>query len=451
MKTIPKHTFDFLDSWLELRLQWADIPGFVVAISKDGQLLFNKAYGYANAETKEKLRPDHVFRIASYSKTFTATAIMQLQEKGSVRIDDTIATHLTWLNDHTDIRWRDVTIRQLMSHSAGVTRDGLDSDYWQLIKPFPDRDTLKRDILATKLILEPNTKMKYSNYGYSLLGLLIEEVTGMSYGEYIQENIINTLGLSATRPDYDATLPYTAAHSRLTIARTRHLIPNPMTHAMAAATGVSSTASDLCQYFSAHAVGSGALLSDESKREMQRQQWPVEGTRVKTSYGLGFEHGVYGGMNMVGHGGGFPGNSTTSMFHPDDNLVVVVLTNTNAPVGELFGGVINVITTLGEEGPQEDLLKFETRYADLWGIYEVVVIDKTIKGIWSNSWYPFGKSETLEKIDETTLRIVETDGFSSSGEEIHYMFNDDGSIHHIVNAGSYAIPSRNGDVPVTWK
>jgi D-alanyl-D-alanine carboxypeptidase len=144
----------YLKDWLRFRYEREDIPGFVVAVSQDGKTLLNESYGYADVEAQVKMTPEHVFRIASHSKTFTATAIMQLQEKGKLKIDDPVSDYLPWLKDHKDKRWLNVTIRQLLSHGAGVIRDGLDSDYWQLYRAFPDSNELKQDILKTALILD---------------------------------------------------------------------------------------------------------------------------------------------------------------------------------------------------------------------------------------------------------------------------------------------------------
>ena len=95
MKSISKRTLKFIDSWLTLRSQWAHWPGFTVGIAKDGEVVFNKAYGLANIENNEKLTTNHLFHVASQSKIFTATAVMQLQERGKLRIDMGIFPDLT--------------------------------------------------------------------------------------------------------------------------------------------------------------------------------------------------------------------------------------------------------------------------------------------------------------------------------------------------------------------
>ena len=450
MSNIPKHTLEFLDSWLAMRQKWADIPGFVVAISHKGKTIFKKAYGFADFNDKVPMAPDHVFRIASHSKTFTATAIMQLQEKGKLRIDDLVVDYLPWLKEHSDARWSEVTIRQLLSHSAGIIRDGTNSNYWQLENEFPDIDELKNQILSSQLLVEPNSKMKYSNFGYSLLGQIIESISGVSYGEYVTEHIIDELGLRAMSPDMDAKLKYVTAHSRLRMNGGHYVLPNVATNAMAAATGFSADAESLLRYFEAQMVGTGKLLTDVSKKEMQRQQWTVENASVKSSYGLGLEHAKYSGLPMIGHGGGFPGTSTLSMFSAERELVVVVLANTNAPVGSILGSAVEIIKEMGEKEPAEKFKKFEVRYSTLWGTFEVVATQHGLKGAWSNGWYPLSETDSLEIHDDTTLKVTKTDGFSSFAESIVYEFDDAGRVLSVIDTGAKYKPSTDGDVVVSW-
>jgi D-alanyl-D-alanine carboxypeptidase len=131
-KEIVSQAVPFIDHWLQFRYARLEMPGFVVAISIDGKVEFLKAYGYADAEKGEPMTTDHVFRIASHSKTFAATAIMQLAEERLLHIDEPVAKYVSWLRDHKDHRMEKVTIRQLMSHSAGMIRDGKDANFWQL-------------------------------------------------------------------------------------------------------------------------------------------------------------------------------------------------------------------------------------------------------------------------------------------------------------------------------
>jgi len=134
---------EYIDSWFEHQKHCApQVPGFSLAIAYRGTVLFNKAWGYANIENRESLTPHHLFRIASHSKTFTAIAIMQWVEKGRIKLDDPVSQHLTFLQQNPDRRNSQITIRQLLSHSAGIIRDGEDSTFWGLSKDFPNKEDL---------------------------------------------------------------------------------------------------------------------------------------------------------------------------------------------------------------------------------------------------------------------------------------------------------------------
>jgi D-alanyl-D-alanine carboxypeptidase len=444
------HSLEFIGSWLQLRRERSETPGFVVAIAHKGTVIFNEAYGLADIETKTTLTPQHIFRIASHSKTFTATALMLLQEEGKLRIDDYAANYVPWLKQHKDKRWLKVTVRQLMSHGAGVVRDGVAEDYWQLEKPFPDHEQFKKEMLETELVIDNNIKLKYSNYGYTLLGLIIEKLSGTTYNEFVDKKIIRQLGLKNTYPEYTSAIDkkLVTGYSRQEFDRTRLPIAQVSTQAMSPATGFCSTAADLCAYFSAHMVGSGILLDDESKKEMQRTQWHALTTdrREHTDYGLGMEIDYAGKRRVIGHGGGFPGQSTKSMADPKDELVVVVLTNCiDGPATWITKGVYGIIDYFQENtpttNPKHSLQKLEGRYMNLWLMSQIVVTGDKIVSAYPNSWEPFSATENLEYVDDTTFKATNVDSFSSEGELVRFTLKD-GSVESLSYAGSTMWPEK---------
>ena len=188
----------YVDSWLGWWVPRSGIVGATVAVSVGDEVLLSGGYGMADIERGAAMAPDGVFRVASHSKTFTATAVMTLVERGRLRLDDAAATHVPWLAGHTDPRWRSVTVRQLLCHGGGVTRDGGDCDFWQLQRPFPTPGRLRDGVLAEALVTEPNAAMKYTNIGYGVLGALVEEVAGVPYGDYVAEHLTGPLGLTST-------------------------------------------------------------------------------------------------------------------------------------------------------------------------------------------------------------------------------------------------------------
>lgn len=426
-------SIEFIGSWLRFRYDQEEIPGYTVAIAHKGKVIFTEVYGYANLEKKTKLTTSHIFRIASHSKTFTATALMQLQEKHKLRIDDYVVKYLSWLKEHKDKRWQKVTLRQLMSHGAGVIRDGLNADYWQLERPFPNEDELKREILETDLVLENNIKLKYSNFGYSLLGMVIEAVSGQSYNDYVAEHIIKALGLKSTGPEYTKAIDgkVVTGYTGREVNKARLPIAQIDTHSMASATGFYSTAEDLCAYFTAHMVGSKKLLNDESKKEMQRVQYHayLPGEHSHEDYGLGMEIDFVGKRKVFGHGGGFPGHITNSMFDPKDELVVVVLTNClGGSAGTITKGIYGIIDYYQKNTPttkpKHDLSRLEGRYMNLWSMTNIVVTGDKVVATYPDTWQPLTHPEELARINDTTLKVSETNSFNSEGELVHFDIKD---------------------------
>ncbi len=441
-KQALNHCVQYVASWLQYRYEQSEIPGYVVAIAHKGELLLNESYGFANLESKTKLTPQHIFRIASHSKTFTATAIMQLQEQGMLRVDDRVVDYLPWLNGHNDYRWQTVTLRQLLSHSAGIIRDGLDSDYWQLEQPFPDEQQLKDAVMETPLIIDNNTKLKYSNFGYSLLGMVIANVSGMPYHEYVTNHIIKPLGLSNTGPEYSPAIHSQLAtgYSRRDVEKQRLPIATIDTQAMAAATGFYATAEDLCRYFSAHFIGTGALLSDDSKKEMQRLQWPIKQASQSNNrgYSLGFDIEHLKKRKTFGHSGGFPGMATKTMADPDNELVVVVLTNCiDGPESSIAKGIYSLIDYYQAHSsvkPAHNLSMLEGRYVSLWGAQNIIVLGDSVIAVSEEDWRPLLTVEKLSYIDEATFKIVDAESFGSEGELVHFNVHD-GAVASINYAG----------------
>ncbi|MGC4937111.1 serine hydrolase domain-containing protein [Kribbella sp. DT2] len=126
----------YYDTWLAFNQRYQRVPGVQAAVYAGDRVALSTAYGLADVEGQVALTSEHLFRIASHSKTFTATAVLQLVEQGRVRLDDKASAHVTEIVG-TPLGER--TLRDLLSHAGGVTRDSLDSDFWQLVRPFPDR------------------------------------------------------------------------------------------------------------------------------------------------------------------------------------------------------------------------------------------------------------------------------------------------------------------------
>lgn len=433
------HAFDdetlaSVDRWLQYRTWHSRVPGAQVAVGLAGEVLLSRGYGYADLEQGIAMREDHLFRIASHSKTFTATLVLQLVEQGLVGLDDPIGRHLPELAD--DPTLSGIGVRELMEHTGGVLRDGLDGDYWQFDRPFPEAAELLAMIREGGTKAAPGEQFAYSNLGYSLLGMLVEAVTGTPFAEAAATRILEPLGLSDTAADYlperadDYAVGYTGLNTGPTPRRLEH-IP---TNIMAAATGFTSTATDLVAYFAGHASGQTTLLSDRTKRLQQRQANPIDPEqRTGGGYGWGMVVEEVDGRTYVGHSGGYPGHITKTLLDPVSGLVVSVLTNAiDGPAAALARGVLQLLgraeeyATSSPTGPDpvppltRETLGLTGRYASLWGVTDIAAVGGRLLALHPADASPLEGADQLEDAGDHRLRIAAGSGTGSVGEFVTF-------------------------------
>jgi len=195
----PKLTKDdletFLDGFVPMQLQREDIAGAAVCVVKDGKVVLEKGYGFADVRSREPVTPDAtLFRPGSISKTFTWTAVMQLMEQGKINLNRDV-------NDYLDFKIRPwfgvpVTMKDLMTHTPGFQES-----YKDLFVPDASDMRSLRGYLATHLpreIFPPGTTPAYSNYGAALAGYIVQRISGMPFDDYIEKNILQPLGMNHT-------------------------------------------------------------------------------------------------------------------------------------------------------------------------------------------------------------------------------------------------------------
>ena len=193
-----------------LMTQWG-IPGGTMGIVKDGRLVYARGFGYADVEAKKVATPDALFRIASVSKPVTKAAILKLVEQGRFSLDApafALLPQLTPLPGATvDPRLRTITVRHLVDHTGGWDRMMTFDPMFRPTEiavatgtPAPaSADAIVRYMLGQPLSFDPGTRYAYSNFGYSVLGRIIERVTGMSYDQYVKEAVLAPAGVSRMR------------------------------------------------------------------------------------------------------------------------------------------------------------------------------------------------------------------------------------------------------------
>ncbi|CAM3602326.1 serine hydrolase domain-containing protein [Isoptericola cucumis] len=441
----------YLAQWVATQAGLARVPGVQYAVLVGDDVVAGGAWGVADVTTAEPLRTDHLFRVASHSKTFTASAVARLVEDGTLRLDDPFATHLPELEEAAVGR---VTVREALGHTGGVLRDGRDADFWQLGAPFPDRAALLASVRADGEALGRGERFKYSNLAYGLLGLVIEAVTGTSYADHVRRTLVEPLGLRDTAPELDDGLTGRAVvgHSARGVADDGRLPVAPVTTgALAAATGFCSTAHDLVRWLATHFDDDGgrdgiARLRPESRRLLQREESVIDVPHARRrAYGLGFEAREIEGRRVVGHSGGFPGQLTRTWADPAGRVAVSVLTNAvDGPADAIATGLFTLVATALDGGaadapPVAELDRWTGRFANLWGQTDIVRLGRRLWLVDPREADPLAGADEVT-VDGAVLRPVARPGFGPVGEPVEVLRDDDGRPAAIVVGGMTSWP-----------
>jgi CubicO group peptidase (beta-lactamase class C family) len=433
---------DYIPRWLDFQMQAMQQPGCIVAIAHRETLVLERAFGAANLKTGEPLTPRHRFRIASHSKSFTAAGIMKLRERGKLRLDDTAGQYVSGL--HPTVAH--VTIAQLLSHTAGLIRDGDDAGQFLDRRPFYTARELADD-LKRPPIIDPGSRFKYSNHGYGLIGLIIEAITGEPYRAWIQREIIDGAGLTETTPDMPLRrgTPFARGHSGRVLLGRRLVIPgdNP-THAIASAGGFASTAADVARFFAQLSpTARRSVLSAASRREMSRRHWRNPNTAPEQYYGLGTISGSFDGWDWFGHSGGLQGYISRTCVFPDVGLTICVLTNAiDGWAHPWVDGIANILQAFARNGPPTRNIKdWSGRWWSLWTALDLVPVGSKVLALAPGLLNPMTNAPELEITSRTTGRIALAPGFGSHGEPVRCVRAKSGRLTEVWLGGTRLLPA----------
>lgn len=300
-------------------MEKSQIPGLSLAIVRDRKTLYLEGFGVANKETKEAVTPDTVFRLGSISKTFTAIAAMQLVEQKHLDLDAPVQKYVPTFPEKM---WP-ITPRQLLGHLSGIRHYKGDEVYSMV--HYTDAVAPLDIFKADPLLHEPGTKFFYSTYGFNLLGAVVQGASGKGFVTYLQENIFQPLGLKHTEvDDIKKSIPNRA--TGYDKGADGAINPAPAFDATnkIPGGGLISTARDMAVYANA-ALADNKLLKNETRELMWTRQKIKRGD--ETSYGLGWNTGVWKEYRTVSHGGGQPGVSTVLWTVPEKRFAVILLAN----------------------------------------------------------------------------------------------------------------------------
>jgi CubicO group peptidase (beta-lactamase class C family) len=423
-----------LQHLLRLKAIYYRIPGTAFGLAHGTDTVLLGAHGVKDVASQEPVDPaETAFRCASITKSFTATAVMQSVERGKLRLDDSVVARLPWTRRALD---PEVTIRDLLMHAGGIVRDG--SNAWDGTS-MPDRATFRSEVLAHASFAEPLERFRYSNVAYSLLGEILESVTGRSFEALIRSNVIRPLGLSRTWPDLvpaarrALATGYFGARPDEERAAANHV----RALAVAPAGGLISTVPELLEYQRAHLPGDDRLLSEHSKREMQRVQWQRSD---EPHYGLGWMSWHVDGMSLISHSGGFPGFVTHIAFAPQENLAAAVLTNANSPfagVGiELIYETVASVRRLWPDSAGSGHGHTRGSLAPFVGVYRsrgqdllIARVNEVLYLVDPSAPSPFALPNRLEPLSRRRFRITSGDDFGYLGEEVTFDVDRSGRVN----------------------
>ena len=445
-----------IEVWLEAQKDFEKLPGISAALVEDQETIWTGAYGFANPGNKTEMRSSTIFSICSISKLFTSVAIMKLYDEGKLRLDDRIDDLLPWYDLEQKFAVSGpVTVRSLLTHSSGLPREA-NFPYWTGPDfPFPTQQMVKEELDKQETLYPASTYFQYSNLGMTLLGEIVEKVSGIPFDEYINKNIIEPLGLKNTRTE----LPEAIYGSELAVGYSafkrngeREKVSFFQARGIMPAAGFSSNVLDLGEFafwqFRLMDTTTTEILKPSTLKYMQNVHWTDPDW--KTTWGLGFS--IQRGTDdtkIVGHGGNCPGYRTILMLTPANKKAVIVMINANGTSPEKYAAGIMEILNRSEadkkkqssesKGNKKDLKEYSGYYSNLpWG-------SETYLSSWVGNLVGFTlPSETPVKsmsffryIEGDTFRRIRDDG--ELGETLIFGRNSKGDVINFIQHNNYSL------------
>lgn len=352
-----------IDNYVEKVMNKIDIPGLAIAVVQDGEVVYSNAFGMRNIAAQTELADEHIFHMASVSKPFVATAIMQLVEQGKMKLDDPVTTYLSYFQ-LADDRYQQITIRQMLNHTSGMP-DVLDYEWDAPEKDEGAAERYVRSLTTEKMIAAPGETWRYSNMAFDALGDVIAKVSGTSFEDYVKTNILLPLGMkqsSFLQPDIAPPLRTTPHvwHFKPIVSE---VYPYNRRHAPSSTLNASVT--ELTQWMLAN-LNRGEL---DGKRILKAESYdilwqPSAAVNENLNVGLSWFIGNYKGNKIIFHSGGDTGYRSQLVLVPEKNIGVVLACNYDrAPTGDIRNGILDIL--LGET-PQIPRLSIATVFAKVY-------------------------------------------------------------------------------------
>jgi CubicO group peptidase (beta-lactamase class C family) len=340
-----------LQPMIEQAMKQQEVPGFAIAIVRDQKIVYAAGFGVRNIDNKnDRITPQSLFHMASVTKPFVATSVMQLVERGKVELDSPVVKYLPYFR-LKDERYKTITVRQMLGHISGMP----DVQDYEWDKPQYDDGALERYVRSVSdksLIAEPGTKFAYSNMAFEVLGDLIAKVSGETFEGYVQKHILEPLGMNNSTLLVKQAKPQllTSPHvlnSSFEVAVSR-VFPYNRKHSPSST--LYSNVLDMSRWAMAN-MNRGEL---DGKRILKAStydvMWKPAGGQFK-QVGVSWFLGELRGSRTVSHGGGDTGFRSNLMMIPDKKVAVVMMSNFDggSSLGQLTAAALDIALGLKPE------------------------------------------------------------------------------------------------------
>nr|WP_298998319.1 serine hydrolase domain-containing protein [uncultured Allomuricauda sp.] len=445
-----KDAFNLINVWLEAQAAYENIPAIMGVVVKDQDILWSRAIGKSNVEENITSNVNTACSICSISKVFTATAIMKLVDEGKLSLKDKVKDILPYYTIHQKYPENGaMTIKSLLTHSSGLQRD-TGHAYWSGPDfPFPSKKELIDGMLKMKTINPVDSKVGYSNLGYALLGLIIEEVSGISYKEYMENEIFRPLGMNDSFVEMQKALygnKHAIGYTAVNRNGKRKKSSFYQTRAMQPAAGVSTSVSDLAKFiswqFRLMDGSTNELLSPKSIRRMHSVQFTGENNRNQR----GFGYAVFTDSNnkmWATHGGICPGYVSFLKMDTTDKMGYSIIINANGEKALRYvNGIIDILKR--QEGTAKsvendlDLTEYagfynlnpwnSEYYIGPWGNGLVALYLPTESMEYSLYFYQHKSGDTFQLLNDSK---------EPTAEELTFYRNENGQVEKVKNEGNY--------------
>jgi CubicO group peptidase (beta-lactamase class C family) len=455
-KTDYQDAFRIIEVWLDAQKDYENLPGLSAAVVKDQDILWSGAVGQANVEENVKSEPATLYSICSISKLFTSIAIMKLYDEGKLRLDDRVNDLLPWydLDQQFPDSWP-ITVRTLLTHSSGLPREA-NFPYWTGPDfPFPSSESIRAELKNQETLYPSSTYFQYSNLGLTLLGDIVEEVSGVPFEEYVKQYILHPLGLANTRTELPEALygqELAIGYTALNREHQRQKVALFQARGISPAAGFSSNAVDLGKFaswqFRLMDSTVTEILKPSTLKYMQNVHWTDPDWNLNWGLGFSVRKGS-DGKKIVGHGGSCPGYRSTLSIVPDGKMAYVIMINASGSnPGKYADGIRGILMKAKEDAENRKSAKDAHPGVDLeeyTGYYNTMP--------WSSeryvtSWYgklaligfptdsPADALTLFKHMEGDVFRRVRENG--EPGETLVFERNDSGQIIRMKSHGNYA-------------